>query len=115
MIAGDVRLVQSVRAISVDIPKPWQDLKRGWYEYNGHPMCSSAGNKFVDVTTDYLVVDWPFRTPLGRHDIRGWEVIELCERIFPMDDRSAAINGNYTRLLTILSKLSCQLQTLAWL
>ena len=56
VIAGDVRLVQSVRAISVDIPKPWQDLKRGWYEYNGHPMCSSAGNKFVDVTTDYLVV-----------------------------------------------------------
>ena len=62
VIAGDVRLVQSVRAISVDIPKPWQDLKRGWHEYNGHPMCSSAGNKFVDVTTDYLVVDWPFRT-----------------------------------------------------
>ena len=104
VIAGDVRLVQSVRAISVDIPKPWQDLKRGWYEYNGHPMCSSAGNKFVDVTTDYLVVDWPYRTTLGHHDIRGWEVIELCEKIFPMDDRSAAIDGNYTRLLTILSK-----------
>ena len=115
VIAGDVRLVQSVRAISVDIPKPWQNFKCGWYEYNGHPMCSSAGNKFVDVTTDFLVVDWPFRTTLGHHDIRGWEVIELCERIFPMDDRSAAIDGNYTRLLTILSKLSCQLQTLGWL
>ena len=50
------------------------------------------------------MVDWPFRTTLGHHDIRGWEVIELCERIFPMDDRSAAIDGNYTRLLTILSK-----------
>ena len=58
----------------------------------------------MDVTTDYLVVDWPFRTTLGHHDIRVWEVIELCERIFPMDDRSAAIGGNYTRLLTILSK-----------
>ena len=31
VIAGDLRLVQSrsVRAISVDIPKPWQDFKRG--------------------------------------------------------------------------------------
>ena len=47
-------------------------------------MCSSAGNKFVDVTTDYLVVDSPYRTALGHHDIRSWEVIELCEKNFPM-------------------------------
>ena len=104
VIAGDVRLVQDVRAISVDVPKSWHNLQRGWYEYNDHPMCSSAGNRFVDVTTDYLVTEWPYRTTLGYHDIRGWEVIELCEKIFPMPDRSASISGNYARLLTILSK-----------
>ena len=50
------------------------------------------------------MVEWPYRTTLGYHDARGWEFIELCEKIFPMSDRSAPISGKYARLLTILSK-----------
>ena len=51
------------------------------------------------------MVDWPFRTTVAYHDIRGWEVIELCERIFPMAEKAAPIvEGGYQRLLTLLSK-----------
>ena len=67
-------------------------------------ICSSGGNRFVDATADYLVSEWPFRTTGGFHDTRGWEVIELCERLFSMEDRAAAVQGNYKKLLTILSK-----------
>lgn len=104
VIEGDIRMIQNVRAVSVDIPRTWQNLQAGWYEIGETPLCSSSARHFVDVTTDYLVVDWPFRTTVAYHDIRGWEVIELCERIFPMSDRAAAISGGYQRLLTLLSK-----------
>ena len=51
------------------------------------------------------MVDWPFRTTVAYHDIRGWEVIELCERIFPMAEKAAPIvEGGSQRLLTLLSK-----------
>ena len=72
-------MVQSVRTVSVDIPKNWKSLK-GWSTIN-MPACSSGAKCFVDVTADVLVVDWPYRTTLAYHDIRGWEVIELCEKI----------------------------------
>ena len=98
-------MVQDVRAVSVDIPRTWQNLKAGWYTVGDFPVCSSGAQRFVDVTSDYLVVDWPYRTTLAYHDIRGWEVIELCERWFPMSDRAAPIvEGGYRRLLTLLSK-----------
>ena len=84
-------MVQSVRTVSVDIPKNWQSLKAGWYTINDMPACSSGAKRFVDVTTDFLVVDWPYRTTLAYHDIRGWEVIELCEKIFTMEDREAPV------------------------
>jgi hypothetical protein len=96
--------VQHVRKIGVDIPRNWQSLRQGWYETDNLQICSSGGNRFVDATTDYLVSEWPFRTTVGFHDTRGWEVIELCERLFSMEDRAAAVQGNYKKLLTILSK-----------
>ena len=105
VVEGDIRMVQDVRAISVDIPRTWQNLKAGWYTVGDFPACSSGAQRFVDVTSDYLVVDWPYRTTLAYHDIRGWEVIELCERWFPMSDRAAPIvEGGYRRLLILLSK-----------
>ena len=105
VVEGDIRMVQDVRAVSVDIPRTWQNLKAGWYTVGDFPVCSSGAQRFVDVTSDYLVVDWPYRTTLAYHDIRGWEVIELCERLFPMSDRAAPIvEGGYRRLLTLLSK-----------
>ena len=51
-----------------------------------------------------MVVEWPYRTTVGFHDTRGWEVIELCEKLFDMENRAAALPGKYQRLLTILSK-----------
>ena len=105
VVEGDIRMVQDVRAISVDIPRTWQNLKAGWYTVGDFPACSSGAQRFIDVPSDYLVVDWPYRTTLAYHDIRGWEVIELCERWFPMSDRAAPIvEGGYRRLLTLLSK-----------
>ena len=105
VVEGDIRMVQDVRAVSVDIPRTWQNLKAGWYTVGDFPVCSSGAQRFVDVTSDYLVVDWPYRTTLAYHDVRGWEVIELCERLFPMSDRAAPIvEGGYRRLLTLLSK-----------
>jgi hypothetical protein len=105
VVSGDIRMVQSVRAVSVDVPRSWHDLRTGWYTVNDFPICSSNAAHFIDVTTDYLVVDWPFRTTVAYHDIRGWEVIELCERIFPMAEKAAPIvEGGYQRLLTLLSK-----------
>ena len=47
-ISGNVRVVQHVRKIGVDIPRSWQSLRKGWYETyvevsNGlHPLCSSS-------------------------------------------------------------------------
>ena len=105
VVSGDIRMVQSVRAVSVDVPRSWHDLRTGWYTVNDFPICSSNAAHFIDVTTDYLVVDWPFRTTVAYHDIRGWEVIELCERIFPMAEKAAPIvEGGSQRLLTLLSK-----------
>ena len=30
-VSGSVRMIQDVRAISVDLPRTWQQLKQGWY------------------------------------------------------------------------------------
>ena len=103
-ISGTVRVVQHVRKIGVDITRSWQSLRQGWYEADNLQICSSGGSRFVDATTDYRVNGWPFRTTVGFHDTRSWEVIALCERLFSMEDRAAAVQGNYHKLLTILSK-----------
>ena len=50
------------------------------------------------------MTDWPYRTTVAYHDTQGWQVIELCEKLFNMDERAAPITGSYARLLTILSK-----------
>ena len=56
-ISGNVRVVQHVRKIGVDIPRSWQSLRQGWYETDNLQICSSGGNRFVDATTDYLSVN----------------------------------------------------------
>ena len=40
-------------------------------------------------TREYLVVEWPYRTTVALHDTLGWQVIELCEKLFTMDERAA--------------------------
>eukprot|EP00435_Cladocopium_sp_Y103_P016385 s4405_g4.t1 len=103
-VSGSVRLIQDVRTISVDLPRTWQQLGRGWWTTDRFQLCSSGGSNYVDASKDYIVTEWPYRTTVGFHDTRGWEIIELCEKLFPMENRSAAVPGNYQRLLTILSK-----------
>ena len=104
VLAGSVRMVQDVRTISVDVPRPWFNLPQGWYAFDGFQVCSSNAVHFIDATKRYMVTDWPYRTTVAYHDTQGWQVIELCEKLFNMDERAAPITGNYARLLTILSK-----------
>ena len=104
VLAGDVRMIQDVRAISVDVPRSWFNLARGWYSFDNFQICSSSASHYIDATREYLVVEWPYRTTVALHDTLGWQVIELCEKLFTMDERAAPITGNYSRLLTILSK-----------
>ena len=104
VLAGDVRLIQDVRVISVDVPRTWFNLPKGWYSLNGFQICSSSATHFIDATAKYLVTEWPYRTTVAYHDTHGWQVIELCEKLFSMDERAGPITGNYARLLTVLSK-----------
>jgi hypothetical protein len=86
------------------IPRSWFNLPEGWYAFDGFQVCSSSAVHFIDATTRYLVTEWPYRTTVAYHDTHGWQVIELCEKLFNMDERAAPITGSYARLLTILSK-----------
>ena len=106
VVAGVVRMVsEAVRVIDVDIPKRWQDLKNGWYRTKDNtPLCASHGRNFVDCLKHYTISDWPYRTTVGYRDGVGWQVIELCQSVFQLDDRAAPISGGYSKLLTMLSK-----------
>ena len=101
-----VRMIsEAVRVIDVDIPKRWQDLRNGWYRAKDNtPLCASHGKNFVDCLKHYTIHDWPYRTRVGYRDGVGWQVIELCQSVFQLDDRAAPISGGYSKLLTILSK-----------
>ena len=45
-----------------------------------------------------------YRTTLGFRDDLGWQVIELCQSVFQLDEREAVISPPYQCLLTLLSK-----------
>ena len=57
VLAGDVRLIQDVRVISVDVPRTWFNLPKGWYSLNGFQICSSSATHFIDATAKYLVTE----------------------------------------------------------
>ena len=107
-VHGEVRMVEdaAVRVTSVDIPRSWQRLRNGWYTMEGEsefPMCVSGGSHFVDTSQQLLVTEYPYRTTVAYNDNRGWGIIELCERVFPMDDKAAKINERYQNLITLAS------------
>ena len=106
VVSGSVRMIsEAVRVIDVDVPKRWQDLKNGWYRTrDNRPLCSSHGKNFVDCLKHYTISDWPYRTTVGYRDGVGWQVIELCQSVFQLDDRAAPISGGYNQLITLLSK-----------
>jgi hypothetical protein len=52
-----------------------------------------------------LVTEYPYNktTIVAYNDNRGWKIIELCERVFPMDDKAAKINERCQNLITLAS------------
>ena len=106
LISGVVRMIaESVRVIDVDVPKAWHDLKNGWYKTkDGFPLCSSHARHFVDVLKNHTIDEWPYRTTVGYRDGPGWQVIELCQSVFQLDEREAPLDGGYKKLITLLSK-----------
>ena len=58
----------------------------------------------MDCLKHYTISNWPYRTTVGYRDGVGWQVIELCQSVFQLDDRAAPISGGYSKLITILSK-----------
>ena len=51
-----------------------------------------------------LVNEFPYRTTVAYNDNRGWEIIELCERVFPLEDKAAKIRDRYQNLITLATK-----------
>jgi len=56
----------------------------------------------VDPTGDFSVEEWPFRTTLALDD-RGWNVIEFCEDLRKMDNKTEEIEKSWNSLLTVLT------------
>ena len=106
LVTGVVRMVeQMVRVIDVGVPCTWQNISNGWYRTrDGFPICASHGRNYVDVLKTQRLDEWPYRTTLGFGDNIGWQVIELRHSVFQLDERAAANNPPYQRLLTLLSK-----------
>ena len=89
-IHGHVRVIEStsnVRVIHVDVPRSWQKLQSGWWEFGDDLMIHVSGaQKYFDVTNDVLVTEWPYRTTVAWSEHSGWCVLELCEKIFDLDN-----------------------------
>ncbi len=106
LVSGVVRMIsETVRVIDVDVPKAWRELKNGWYKTkDGFPLCSSHARHFVDVLKNHTIDEWPYRTTVGYRDDQGWQILELCQFVFQLDEREAPIDGGYKKLVTLLSK-----------
>ena len=105
LVSGVVRMIsETVRVIDVDVPKAWRELKNGGYKTkDGFPLGSSHGRHFVDVLKNHTL-EWPYRTTVGYRDDQGWQILELCQSVFQLDEREAPIDGGYKKLVTLLSK-----------
>ena len=113
MMQGSVRVLKEVRRLSVDIPSSWQELGVGWYDLpNGTPLCMSHARHFVDVTRNVLLHEWPYRTTVAWHEVEGWQLLELCEKVFYMKDAAQPIAGGFKKLLTIMSKVATSAENL---
>ena len=116
VIHGHVRVIenkQTVRVIHVDVPRSWQKLQSGWWEFGDSMMIYVSGaQKHVDVTSDVLVNEWPYRTTVAWSEHDGWCVLELCEKIFDLEERCKPIGQPYKNLLTIVTKNVCTIDQL---
>ena len=96
--------------VSGDLPPgempSWQELGVGWYDLpNGTPLCMSYARHFVDVTRNVLLHEWPYRTTIAWHEVEGWQLLELCEKVFYVKEPAKPIAGGFKKLLTIMSKI----------
>ena len=104
---------QTVRVIHVDVPRSWQKLQSGWWEFGDSMMIYVSGaQKHVDVSSDVLVTEWPYRTTVAWSERDGWCVLELCEKIFDLEERCKPIGQPYKNLLTIVTKNVCTIDQL---
>eukprot|EP00435_Cladocopium_sp_Y103_P059918 s3048_g21.t1 len=108
-VHGHVRVIESnnnvnevnnnVRVIHVDVPRNWQRLQSGWWEFGDDLMIFVSGaQKYIDVSSDVVITDWPYRTTVAWSETGGWCVLELCEKIFNMDNRSKPQLDNLTKV-----------------
>ena len=113
LMQGSVRVLEEVRRLSVDIPSSWQDLGVGWYDLpNGTPLCMSHARHFMDVTKNVLLHEWPYRTSIAWHENHGWQLLELCEKVFYMKEPAKPIPGGFKKLVTLMSKVSTSAENL---
>lgn len=103
VVEGQIRQIQvpiqQVSTVNVkeypeaDIPISWREAKGGWQTTAlNHPMCRSNGLFFIDPVERFLVTEFPYRTTLA-YDGTAWHVVELCKKIFDMDDRALSIGA----------------------
>ena len=113
VVHGHIRAVQAEKpkvnaiSVSVDIPRNWQNLAIGWYEIeNDIHMHVGSGKRFIDVTKDYVVTEWPYRTTVALTDRDGRRVVELCERSFDlkMSGITEELPGKFSQALTFVTK-----------
>ena len=83
----------------------WQKLQSGWCEFGDSMMIYVSGaQKHVDVTSDVLFNEWPYSTTVAWSEHDGWCVLELCEKIFDLEELCKPIGQPYKNLLTIVTK-----------
>ena len=82
-IHGHVRVIQStptVKVIHVDVPRSWKKLQSGRWEFGDDLMIHVSGaQKYIDVTNEVLVTEWPYQTTAAWSEHSGWCFLELCE------------------------------------
>ena len=102
-VKGWIRRVSYVRHVPADVPQLWTRTSSSWTTTGrGFPIRSSSGGKFVDPTDQFSVDEWPYRTTLALDD-RGWNMIEFCEDLGKLDNKSEEIEKQWNRLLTVLT------------
>lgn len=104
VITGSIRRVEHVRHLPVSIPQTWRNVGSTWSTTaKGFPIRSSPSNFYVDSTMQYPLEEWPFRTTFALDDRSTWNMLEFCEDLRTMQDRAAAVEPGWKRLITILT------------
>ena len=102
-VKGWIRRVSYVRHVPADVPQVWTRSSSSWTTTGrGFPIKSSPGGKLVDPTGDFSVDEWPYRTTLALDD-KGWNMIEFCEDLRQLENKSEEIETKWNRLLTVLT------------